>query len=233
MVQKAKSKRIRSVKQRLLALILLAGCGAAFYLLLARLGFVMSPSAIPSALCWTGCSSEKAFHPTLEGRDLFSAEQRLSERLGDGVEREKISILIEKSKYRLTVFHNLQPIKSYAVVFGSSPRGDKLHEGDRKTPEGIYRIRDLYPHQAWSKFIWLDYPTPESWRKHLRAKQAGQIKASLPIGGQIGIHGVPSGEDALIDERSNWTWGCISLKNRDVNEIYAFVRRGTLVEIVP
>ena len=38
---------------------------------------------------------------------------------------------------------------------------------------------------------------------------------------------------SLIEQRSNWTWGCISLKNRDVDELYRFVGDGTLVEIVP
>ncbi len=119
------------------------------------------------------------------------------------------------------------------MVFGSNPTGDKLREGDEKTPEGIYHIRDLYPHADWAKFIWLDYPTSQSWRKHFQAKLTGEINFLLPIGGEIGIHGVPKGGDNLIDERSNWTWGCVSLKNDDVNEIYQFVKQGTLVEITP
>lgn len=233
MKQKAKPKSRRKLKKPLLVSILLAGCGAAFYALLARRGFVMPPSAIPAVLCSEGCSSEKPIHPILQGSDLLNADRPLSELLGEGIEREKISISIEKSKYRLTLFSNLQPVKSYAVVFGGNPKGDKLYEGDRKTPEGIYRVRDLYPHRSWSKFIWLDYPTAQSWREHLQAKRSGQIDRRLSIGSEIGIHGVPSGADNLIEERSNWTLGCISLKNSDVNEIYSWVRRGTLVEIVP
>lgn len=49
----------------------------------------------------------------------------------------------------------------------------------------------------------------------------------------MGIHGVPKGTDRIIDDRNNWTWGCPSLKNQDVNEIYEVVQVGTLVEILP
>jgi murein L,D-transpeptidase YafK len=166
-------------------------------------------------------------------KELLNDRRSLRELLPGNIQRDKISILVEKSKYRLTVFSNLQPIKSYAVVFGTNPLGDKLAEGDRKTPEGIYRIRSLYPHPNWSKFIWLDYPTPQSWREHFQAKLSGKLNWSSTIGSEIGIHGVPSQRDNLIEQRSNWTWGCVSLKNQDVNEIYEFLGSGTLIEIVP
>ncbi|NEP63136.1 MAG: L,D-transpeptidase [Symploca sp. SIO2G7] len=234
MAQKLVSRRISKTRRRLLTFTALFGCGAAFYFLLNRLGFVMPISEIPSVLCLTSCNPKQPVHPSMEGEQLLNYQQSLQELLPeDDVEPEKVSILIEKSNYRLTVFYNLQPIKSYPVVLGSNPTGDKLHEGDRKTPEGIYHIRDLYPHPSWSKFIWLDYPTPQSWREHFRAKLEGKINWLLPIGGEIGIHGVPTGMDTLIEQRSNWTWGCPSLKNSDVDEIYQFVGRGSLVEIVP
>ncbi|MEM7581203.1 MAG: L,D-transpeptidase, partial [Cyanobacteria bacterium P01_A01_bin.80] len=49
----------------------------------------------------------------------------------------------------------------------------------------------------------------------------------------VGIHGVPQGNDELINERNNWTWGCPSMKNSDVDELYGVVKVGTLVEIIP
>jgi lipoprotein-anchoring transpeptidase ErfK/SrfK len=53
------------------------------------------------------------------------------------------------------------------------------------------------------------------------------------IGKDVGIHGVPTNGDKLIDTQVNWTWGCISLKTADVNEIYRVSKSGTLVEILP
>ena len=220
-------------RKRLLTFLLILICGITGYFFLIRLGFLMPLSEIPSVLCLNSCLAEATVHPVLPNATLLNDQKPLSELLRDKGEPQQISILIEKNKYRLTVFNHLQPVKSYPVVFGSNPVGDKRYEGDQKTPEGIYRIRDLYPHTAWSKFIWLDYPTPISWRKHFQSKFTSEINWFLPIGGEIGIHGVPQGQDRLIEERSNWTWGCISLKNEDVNEIYQVIHRGTLVEILP
>jgi len=144
---------------------------------------------------------------------------------------DSTSILIEKSEYKLTILYNGAKIKSYPVVFGSNPIDDKLREGDCCTPEGLFSVRDLYPHRSWSKFIWIDYPTSESWENHNSALAEGLIPQNSSIGGEIGIHGVPNGCDNLIDEKYNWTLGCISLKNSDVNEIYKIIKDGIKIEI--
>ena len=117
------------------------------------------------------------------------------------------------------------------VVFGADPIKDKLMQGDRCTPEGKFRVRDLYPHKKWSKFIWIDYPNATSWEKHKAAKTNGLIPQNAEVGGEIGIHGVPPGYDYAIDERMNWTLGCISLKNKHVDELYLIMIKGMLVEI--
>ena len=104
-------------------------------------------------------------------------------------------------------------------------------QGDQCTPEGIFKVLSKYPHKSWSKFIWIDYPNAESWRKHNRAKQKGEIPKDAKIGGEIGIHGVPNGTDFLIDLKRNWTLGCIAMKNKDVNELYPYVKKNTLVTI--
>ena len=68
--------------------------------------------------------------------------------------------------------------------------------------------------------------------KHTRAKQTGEIPWNSTIGGEAGIHGVPKLGEWLIDDRNNWTWGCLSLKTKDIDELYDVVNIGTIVEIV-
>lgn len=195
----------------------------------------MPAAQLPEVLCISDCGAGAAMHKPLPEGQVLNEESPLATILELPSEQDlrKVSLLVEKSQYRVTLYYDSQPLKTYEAVFGAAPVGDKRFEGDRKTPEGIFRIHDLYPHDQWSKFIWLDYPTSESWRRHLRAKQTGAIPVSATIGGEIGIHGVPDGAEGLIDTRSNWTWGCISLKNSDVDEIYEFVTHGTVVEIIP
>jgi len=226
---------ISGSRQKWLTAALVCGCVATGYTLLSRLDLIMPVSALPAVICISGCDEPVSIHEPLPAGQPLNANMPLGEILGAPGEkdRQQVSLLVEKSLHRVTVYYNSQPLKTYEAVFGTAPEGDKRFEGDRKTPEGIFRIYDLYPHDEWSKFIWLDYPTPHSWRKHLRSKLTGEIGISTTIGGQIGIHGVPEGADGFIDVRSNWTWGCVSLKNADVDEIYEYVTQGSVVEIVP
>ena len=78
----------------------------------------------------------------------------------------------------------------------------------------------------------IDYPTRESWQKFEANKAMGIIPSSATIGGGIGIHGVPKNKHYLIDKNINWTLGCISLTNEDIEEIYRYADIGTKVTIV-
>ena len=101
------------------------------------------------------------------------------------LDKKEIKVIVEKSKYRLTVNYQKKPIKSYAIVLGANPKDDKIRQGDKRTPEGLFRVRELYNHSEWSKFIWLDYPNEGSWRKFSLAKARGEVRNSDGIGGEI------------------------------------------------
>jgi len=215
-------------KRSLIAIVLLFGLTPILYWQLNKMGY------LPPINYWlTSEDISKTINTTSTSLKLLNYQRSLSNIIPSPINKSQTAILIEKSNYKLTLYYQNKPIKSYPMVLGGSPQGDKMREGDYKTPEGIFQVRDLYPHSSWSKFIWLDYPNQESWRKHLEAKRTGKIKPSDTVGSEIGIHGVPQNGDYLIDRRSNWTWGCISLKNKDVDEIYSVIEAGTKVEIIP
>lgn len=141
---------------------------------------------------------------------------------------------VDKSERRFDVYVNDTLLKTYACVLGEKPVGDKFHQGDRKTPEGSFTFRSKRVHHAWHKFIWVDYPNAESYRRFKQRRSDGLIPAGKDIGGEIGIHGVPEGHDHWIDAGQDWTFGCIALKNADVDEIYPYIVAGrTMIEIVP
>jgi len=142
-----------------------------------------------------------------------------------------LSLIINKSDYNLSVKYDTVVLKEYPVVFGRNPVSDKLRQGDKCTPEGTFYMKAKYPHSKWTKFIWINYPTDDSWQKHNLAIQQGKIPANSNIGGEIGIHGVPDGMDYLIDLRYNWTEGCISMKNKDIEEIYKCISESTPIII--
>ncbi len=150
------------------------------------------------------------------------------------VDARKVRFHVDKSERRFRVYVGDSLLKTYPCVLGERPVGDKFHQGDRKTPEGTYTFRSKRIHASWHTFIWVDYPNAESYRRYKERKAHGAIPAGKDIGGEIGIHGVPDGMDHWIDAGADWTWGCIALKNADVDEIYPYIiPQKTVMEIVP
>ena len=143
----------------------------------------------------------------------------------------KVYIVIDKSEYELNVYDDKGWFATYPVVFGNSSLADKLMEGDRCTPEGDFRVIAKKIHDKWDRFMALDYPTRESYEKFRERKQRGEIPANARIGGSIGIHGTWPNDDYIIDRYKNWTMGCISMKNRDVEDLYSYLPVGTRVTI--
>lgn len=150
-----------------------------------------------------------------------------------GIPKNELKIKIDKSNYLLSVYHKEKKLIQYPCVFGFNPIDDKHQEGDGCTPEGTFGVRSKYAHKSWSYFIWIDYPNKESWSKFNNRKASGEIESNASIGGEIGIHGVPEGMDDLIDSKTNWTLGCISLKTRDITDLYNSIGDKTQIEIVP
>jgi murein L,D-transpeptidase YafK len=142
-----------------------------------------------------------------------------------------VSIIIDKSDYSLSVYDDKGWYATYPVVFGNNSLGDKKMEGDKNTPEGTFRVVNKKVHNKWFRFLGINYPTKESWERFKKRKESGEIPPSASIGGGIGIHGTWPNEDFVIDNYKNWTLGCISMKNKDVLEVYGFTTVGTTVII--
>lgn len=173
-----------------------------------------------------------AVHIRLATGDLLNYGTPLGGLLGGGFDKDDISLYVEKSQYRLTVLFDGVAVKQYPVCFGGN-MADKLMQGDGCVPEGQFVIKALYPHESWSKFLWIDYPNADSWRKHDAAKAEGRIPSDAAIGGEVGIHGTGVGEDYLIMQGINYTAGCAGMLRSDVDEVYAACQAGTPILIVP
>ncbi len=140
---------------------------------------------------------------------------------------EEWFVLVKRSCRTVSVYRNGEWVETYHhVSFGRKP-GDKLYEGDRKTPLGLYRMVGRRRHPRWSRFILLDYPNVRDLEAHRTADASG--RAPRGPGSQIGIHG--SDEPILNQGGVDWTYGCISLLDEDVRELYSTVPPGTLVLI--
>ncbi len=143
----------------------------------------------------------------------------------------EVSVVILKESYELKVYDQDGWYATYPVVFGSKSLDDKMMEGDRKTPEGVYHIASKRPHEKWDKMMLIDFPTQTDLEKFKERKDKGLIPRNAKIGGGIAIHGTWPHDDMAVDLYQNWTNGCIALKNEDIDELYELLPIGAQVVI--
>lgn len=140
-----------------------------------------------------------------------------------------------------------ETLKKYKISAGTKTNlGDKEKEGDYRTPRGEFFIcsKNIYsPPKGYigSRWMMLSYPNIEAAERGLnsnlidestyeRVKSANVGKRTPPqdtiLGSAIGIHG-----GATPQLSKDWTAGCIGMYNQDVEEIYEFMKVGTVVRI--
>jgi murein L,D-transpeptidase YafK len=148
-------------------------------------------------------------------------------------EREPWLVLVRKRCRTLDVYRLGERVRSFPAVFGLNGDGSKLYEGDLRTPTGLYMIIDKRPHARWSHFLLLDYPNIQDVHRYWAAIESGDVPERgdryAGIGGAVGIHGTD--KPSLNERKVDWTFGCISLQNPDVEDLARLVPVGTLVLI--
>lgn len=136
-------------------------------------------------------------------------------------------VLVIKSAHRLELMSHGEPVKAYKISLGKQPRGPKLAEGDRRTPEGFYWLDWRKTSDRFNLAMHVSYPNIDD---AARARREGNRPGSM-----IMIHGTPISDDypewyfASLD----WTDGCIALNNADMREVWSLVKDGTMIEIRP
>ncbi len=148
--------------------------------------------------------------------------------------KDDFYIVVSKHNYTLSIFDaDNYLIVTYPATFGSTDLRDKMFEGDRRTPEGVFKIAAKRVHPKWHRFLAIDYPNAESYKKFYERKAKGEIPVNASIGGSIGIHGTWPEEDFAVEQHQSWTQGCVSTMNNFVDEIYSQLPVGTKVIIEP
>lgn len=149
-------------------------------------------------------------------------------------------VLVEKAARRLTLYSGDEAVRVYRVGLGTSPVGDKVRSGDRRTPEGDYFVCVKNERSAFYLSLGVSYPneddaarglrdrliTRAQYRRIVSAARRGRTPPwDTLLGGEIFIHGNGSASD--------WTWGCIALEDPDIKELFDAVPVGTPVRIEP
>ena len=149
-------------------------------------------------------------------------------------------IVVKKADRRLFLYDGNKLVKSYRIGLGLSPKGDKVREGDRRTPEGDFYIFTRNDKSAFYLSLGVSYPNAThadrglrdgliSKSQHDAIMRALKLKKTPPqntaLGGDIYIHGRGASSD--------WTWGCVALGDEDIRELFHIATVGTPVTILP
>lgn len=140
-------------------------------------------------------------------------------------------IIISKKSYELRVYDDQGWYATYPCVFGSNDFRDKYMAGDKRTPEGNFKIILKRNNTKWKYELLLNYPDPESYKKFDERKTEGLIPKNAQIGGGIAIHATRPQEEWTVDYYQNWTDGCVSLKYSEAADLYSYIPVGTPVTI--
>jgi hypothetical protein len=147
------------------------------------------------------------------------------------------AVSVFKKRHEFDVYYKGRLFKKYDAVFGRNlDLGMKLWAQDRRTPEGVYTIIDKYPSARFHWFLRLNYPNLVDRVRYETMRVNGVVPVDQDgkapeVGSAIGIHGtdVP----ILNAGHINWTTGCISVNNRDIDDLERLLPVGTVVIIKP
>lgn len=147
-------------------------------------------------------------------------------------------IKVYKKERRLELWQDDALKRSFRISLGFSPEGQKLRDGDGRTPEGRYYICTKNKQSKFTLFLGISYPNIEDAERGLdegliTQEEFDQIKQSVEsgkrpcwettLGGKIGIHGMGSSRD--------WTAGCIAMEDEDIIWLWDHSEIGDAVEI--
>ncbi|HHW32076.1 MAG TPA: L,D-transpeptidase [Clostridiaceae bacterium] len=163
----------------------------------------------------------------------------------------EFNLYIDLQTRSLLFRHEDNVLKRYRIGAGrNTSQGDKEREGDLRTPRGEFYIcskvvyeksKTVKEGNLGTRWMQLSYPNIEAADRGLennliskevydRIKEAIEKKETppqnTPLGSAIGIHG-----GAKHSFPRDWTAGCIGMYDKDIEEIFDYLKIGDRVQI--
>lgn len=155
-------------------------------------------------------------------------------------------VVVHKSQRNLALCKEGRLMRNFRVGLGFTPAGDKIKQGDGKTPEGVFFIPRVLPDSDYHKAFLLSYPSRDDAARAAseglvsRAEADGILSAhanctepsqSTNLGGAVEIHG--QGGKAGQDGSTDWTAGCVALQNEQVDALWSVLATGDTIVVLP
>jgi L,D-peptidoglycan transpeptidase YkuD (ErfK/YbiS/YcfS/YnhG family) len=149
-------------------------------------------------------------------------------------------VVVRKSTRNLALCNKGSLVANFRTGLGTSPVGDKVKEGDGKTPEGVFYVASRNPMSMYYKSFLFSYPDSADATRGLDAGlisasdqmsiDTAQMSCGVPpqntgLGGLIEIHGDGSSSD--------WTVGCVALDNSNLDIVWSVLNVGDSIVVYP
>ena len=175
-----------------------------------------------------------------------NVEESFGEALRTQLQIDEPNIVVDKSGERLYVVRNGDfltiddDMVYWDISLGTVPEGHKMSEGDKKTPEGLYRYTDYNSSSSYHGSLLIHYPNPidaqeavEDGRitvniqKEIQRAHENQLPPPMltGMGGYILVHGTHKKGDNLFPShmRYLYTDGCVGMSNDDIDELREYL----------
>ena len=178
-------------------------------------------------LLFTACSDKEKLvyvegdYPTKECREEIKEGRDFSK------EKEIDSIIVSKTKREMYLYKGDEKLYTFRVSLGKHPKGNKIKQGDYRTPIGSYSITRKSCNPNYYRMIYISYPNAAD-RKAARER-------GVAVGSGITIHAQPfwnkNGKGDEYTLAHDWTNGCIALSNSSMNILWYSLKKGTPIII--
>ncbi len=151
-------------------------------------------------------------------------------------------LVVNKSARNMAFCRAGDVVDTFATGLGFAPDGDKVREGDGKTPEGVFYVAQRKPGSQFHRGLLLSYPNEEDAERGLeeglidlatgiRIREAIDACAVPPqttlLGSLIEVHGNHE------PERQDWTWGCAAVTDSEIDSFWPYLQIGDTVVVKP
>jgi murein L,D-transpeptidase YafK len=137
---------------------------------------------------------------------------------------QKYAVVVDLEKSALYLYKNDNGSPKYVADFyitSGKKTGEKVSEGDKKTPIGVYSVTEHLPASKLPAFYGTGaFPIsyPNEWDRHEGRSGHG-----------IWLHGTPPDTYSRVPKASS---GCVVLANHDLNEIGSYLQVGITPVII-
>lgn len=135
------------------------------------------------------------------------------------------AFVVDKIQHKGYLYYSGRQVKQYEIELGRNWIGDKEYAGDNATPEGMYYITGKKGSSRYHKALMINYPNDEDRIQFREKKRKGILTRGSSLGGLIEIHGDGG-------KQSDWTSGCVALRNENMDEVFSKLGPGSPVTIV-